>query len=414
MSILREIKLINSDVDSNHNKYWNAILHDDGKIDVEYGRVGYSGQTETYDSSRGGERFLEKKIKEKIKKGYHELKVIKDNISSVSIQKKDLKEIVKQKVSSQNSELDKLVELLIETNIHNIVSTTNISYDKNSNLFTTPLGIITLDSITEARSLLDNLFNKIVVKDVNQYLRLVPQSFGMKKFDISVFSDKNFIKKQSDILDSLEISWNTITKTPLPDSTKKQEDSLLDIALDILDNSSPEYNRINTKFEKTKKHEHHSSKHLKIKKIYTIQLNKMKKSFSECNINPSNIMELWHGSNVANILSILNSGLKISPPSTANITGKLFGNGAYFSSDSTKSLNYSCGYWSKSKVNNVFLFVADIEMGNVYIPKYGESLPKCGKYHSCWAKPNISGILNDEMIVYKENQINLKYLIECY
>ena len=84
-NIIKEIKLINSDVDSNKNKYWNATLLSDGTIEVEYGRVGYSGQTETYDSSRGGEYFLDKKVKEKIKKGYQELKVIGSSTSISSV-----------------------------------------------------------------------------------------------------------------------------------------------------------------------------------------------------------------------------------------------------------------------------------------------------------------------------------------
>ena len=407
-NIIKEIKLINSDVDSNKNKYWNATLLSDGTIEVEYGRVGYSGQTETYDSSRGGEYFLDKKVKEKIKKGYQELKVIGSSTSISSVKNSDLKKIVSKKIGD-DSELTKLMDLLVKSNIHNITSSTNISYNKDSNLFSTPLGIITIDSINEARQILNTFNKKIEINNVNQYLRLVPQSFGMKKFDVDVFKDSDYVKKQFDILDSLEASWNS---SKVQDPIKSDEsDDLLNIKLEILKDQI-EYERIVDKFEKTKKRQHTSSYHLKVKKIYSLEIKKMKNAFDSRKVTKSNVMELWHGSNVANILSIFNSGLKIRPSNASGITGRLFGNGIYGASDSTKSLNYSVGYWSGTKQNNVFLFVADFDMENYEIPEYNQQVPRKG-YDSFWAKPNKSGILNDEYIVFKEDRVNLKYLIEC-
>ena len=51
-------------------------------------------------------------------------------------------------------------------------------------------------------------------------------------------------------------------------------------------------------------------------------------------------------------------------------------------------------------------------MENYEIPEYNQQVPRKG-YDSFWAKPNKSGILNDEYIVFKEDRVNLKYLIEC-
>ena len=87
--------------------------------------------------------------------------------------------------------------------------------------------------------------------------------------------------------------------------------------------------------------------------------------------------------------------------------------GIYGSDQSTKSLNYAQGYWSKgAKDNNCFMFVMDMAMGKEYIPSGpSQNLPKPG-YDSTYAVGGKSGVMNNEMIVYNINQVNLKYLIE--
>lgn len=406
--ILKEIRLLNADVDSNKNKFWNATLFDNGEIRVEYGRVGYDGCKETYSPSRGGERFLNKKIKEKTRKGYKEIEIVSSN-SNISTNKQLLKNITR----SDKTELQNLLDLLIEQNIHNITLSTNITFDKQDNLFKTPLGIVSKNSIFSARQILNELTAKdidprsnAVKTHINDYLRLIPQSFGMGRFNVDLFKSPEFINKQISILDSLEVSHQKITTV----DTTSEKDIKLNFEVDLLDDQT-EFNRINKKFEDSKKKQHTQSNHLKIDKIYKIQIKQMFEAFSTCGIG--NTMELWHGSSVSNILSIFNSGLKISPPSTVKIAGKMFGSGIYGASDSTKSLNYSVGYWTGQRNSKVFLFVADFAMGKHYTPtSCSESFPKKG-YDSTWAKAKHSGVYNDEFIVYKENQVNLKYLIEC-
>ncbi|MGG2383099.1 hypothetical protein, partial [Salmonella enterica] len=56
-----------------------------------------------------------------------------------------------------------------------------------------------------------------------------------------------------------------------------------------------------------------------------------------------NIKELWHGTRVGNVLSIMKGGFVIPPSNASHVTGRMFGNGVYFSDQSTKSLNYAYG-----------------------------------------------------------------------
>jgi poly [ADP-ribose] polymerase len=91
----------------------------------------------------------------------------------------------------------------------------------------------------------------------------------------------------------------------------------------------------------------------------------------------------------------------------------MFGNGLYFSDQSTKSLNYAYGYWGGgSRDNNCLMFLVDVRMGKYYVPRsYNEHFPKAG-HDSTFAKANKSGVYNNEMIVYTLPQANLTHLIE--
>ena len=51
-----------------------------------------------------------------------------------------------------------------------------------------------------------------------------------------------------------------------------------------------------------------------------------------------NVMELWHGTRVENVLSILKGGLIIPKSSAGHVTGRMFGDGVYFSDQSTNPL----------------------------------------------------------------------------
>ncbi len=59
------------------------------------------------------------------------------------------------------------------------------------------------------------------------------------------------------------------------------------------------------------------------------------------------------------------------------------------------------------------MFLADVAMGKIFIPKsYSDGpFPKKG-YDSVFAKAGVSGVYNNEMIVYRTDQCNLVYLVE--
>eukprot|EP00397_Hematodinium_sp_SG-2012_P000188 GEMP01000188.1.p1 GENE.GEMP01000188.1~~GEMP01000188.1.p1 ORF type:complete len:2470 (+),score=540.92 GEMP01000188.1:61-7470(+) len=67
---------------------------------------------------------------------------------------------------------------------------------------------------------------------------------------------------------------------------------------------------------------------------------------------------LWHGTDAANMLSILSQNYKCAPPE-AKTTGHMLGKGVYFAEMASKSLNYS----AKSKDNSQYLFLNEVCVG---------------------------------------------------
>jgi poly [ADP-ribose] polymerase len=157
----------------------------------------------------------------------------------------------------------------------------------------------------------------------------------------------------------------------------------------------------------------HVTSNYRVKKVYEIKIGSMHTAFENRGLPIGNIMELWHGTKCSNLLSILKVGLIIPSSSSPHCTGRMFGDGLYFSDQSTKALNYATNFWgSGGSTKRIFMFLADVAMGKYYVPSgYNGRLPKTG-YNSTFAKARQSGVRNNEMIVYNTYQANLKYLIE--
>lgn len=138
----------------------------------------------------------------------------------------------------------------------------------------------------------------------------------------------------------------------------------------------------------------------------------MHREFEESGSKVGNVKELWHGTKASNLLSILKKGFFIPPTNVPYVTGRMFGNGVYFSDQSTKSLNYAYGYWDGNRQDNCFMFLCNVAMGKEYTPSGPSTQLPAPGYDSTFAKAGKSGVGNNEMIVYRTSQIDPRYLIE--
>ena len=420
-NIVENKKFLWSEVAENHNKFWSVTLYDNDDVEVTFGRVGKTSQNTTHNGV--GRRKFDKLISEKLKKGYKEIKTIDSNTttgSSIVVQS-NLHDIATKQIEHNSPQVAKLIKYLSDVNRHNIVSNTKLTYNTSNGLFSTPLGIVQPADITSARDLLNTLSDYVVKNDykskkfissLEQYLTLIPQDIGMKFIPENILPDQNSVKKQNDILDSLEVSYQSVisgTKDNKID-TKSDQPKIFDVKMEAEEDKKV-VDRIMKMYNNTKDRSH-SCCGLKPIAFYSILLKEVDEAFRQDGAKMSNIWELFHGSSAGNLLSIFKKGLIIPPAGSAHVTGRNYSDGIYGSDISTKALNYSYGYWSGRSEQRYFMFLCDFAMGNYYVPPRSTSSKPPKGYDSYFAKGGQSGVQNNEMIVFRTSQVNLKYLIE--
>ena len=405
---------------NNNNKFYQLEL-EGNTVNVEYGRVGSSPQRTSYP---GGEKVFQKKLKEKLRKGYVESKVDTEIIESDTGSKGNILEIAMEQIITDDISA-KLIAKLVQQNIHNITSNTKIKYDIKTGYFKTALGIITKRGVEEAIDLLAEISHMVIndfhshkykkqfiILNENYFMMIPTRLANLRDFNNLLITEKR-VNEQIDIcealLNSLEIIEAEKAKLKQGSDTKIVHEKLFEASVLEL-NDNQEFKRLEKYFidSKNKRHGHQA---YKIDKIYKVSLGKEKEEYRT---DLNNHMELFHGTKVANLLSILKSGLLMPKYSPGQSTGYMFGQGLYFANQSTKSLNYCDGmYWNRTQSQNkIYMFVADIAMGNYQVPNSSKSRKPDLGYDSYWAKPGKSGIQNDEMIVFNNNQIKLKYILE--
>lgn len=412
MAVVEEHKLILTDVGLNSNKFWEGRLDDNNSVTTRWGRVGEPGQSQTksFGSVDSARRYLNSKRSEKERKGYSAQRTV--GAAPVKV--------VAHQLIQSNSDTKDLIDYLMKVNIHQITAHTNISFDVASGSFQTPLGIVTADGIDDAERLLGKISPFIqkgkfegleLISHVNNYMRIIPTDIGRKKLVPElVFPDIAAIQSQQQIIDALRASLLTLdTKV---DNAPISHRAKVTMITDDGGDGTKTFQRILKKYLGSMNDKHVSSK-MWLRRVYEIEINAMSEAFAADGAKMSNIWELWHGTRAANLLSILNSGYVVPRSGgSISVTGRMYGDGVYFSDQSTKSLNYSAGYWGGGKTERTFMLLNDVAMGKQFIPTGSFSGGCKPGYDSTHAKAGQSGVINSEMIVYRTSQICPRYLCE--
>jgi poly [ADP-ribose] polymerase len=417
-------------VDANHNKFWNVGVTPNGDVVSHWGRQGDPGKTTTW--SGAGRGFMEKKINEKLKKGYVENKTIDarqdpNRVPQSRVASPQLADIARKQIRTKNPEVASLIDYLVRVNAHNIGVATGgkITYNQVSGAFETTQGIIVASEVDRAAALLSDFADIVSAGGswsredglkLNEYLSLIPRDFGRKRqTPESVLPDLSAVRKEQDILDGLRASFAQAIAPPTTKAAAKKTDTtpqIFSVELNVIDDRK-EIDRIRQYYERTKKAMHQSYRYV-LKKVYQVHITTVRGAFEKHGRKVGNIRELFHGTKCSNCLSILKQGLIIPPATSSHCTGRLYGNGVYASDISSKALNYATNFWTGGgNTSRIFMFLVDFAMGRIYYPdgKYGVSYPVSG-YDSTFAKAGVSGVYNNEMIVYDTKQVDLKYLLE--
>lgn len=432
-------RLICADADENNNKFWNGYVLANGDFYCEYGRVSDKGGCAhdfyAFGDETTSKKRLDSKTKTKLnysgkKKPYTRqvtagaVKGGSGRASSGGIDKSSLKALASKEIKG-DAETKKLVQFLAEANVHQITAHTQISYNVDTGLFTTPLGtLVTQDGIDDARGLLNQISPFVQANNwedsafktlLSNYLRIVPQDVGRKRgWHQTFLSASDALIQQNDILDSLAASLMTAETDDKDDSKpKKDRSAVFNVSLDVVEDDKI-FKHVVRKYN-ADKGGHRDVARYRVKKIWSVNISTVRAAFERDGRKVGGIMELWHGTKASNLLSIFKGGLVIPPTSSGHVTGRLYGNGVYFSDQSTKSLRYATGAWGRhGNMDRTFMFLASVAMGKSHTPSGYQSgsyrLPR--GYDSCFAKGGRSGVQNNEMIVYRTSQADLSYLIE--
>jgi poly [ADP-ribose] polymerase len=386
--------------EANNNKFY-IMEEKNGLIHIEYGRVDSSSTKLTKPVSQWGSIY-----REKTKKGY-----------------KDVTHLVTEKVveEDENNDVDEVLAKLDEAKVNAFLDLMQKYTDGLvKNTYSVTYKSVTVEQVKKAQDILNEFddINKNDEKAVNEKLielyTVIPRRMGrvsdhlLPKLDL----DKA-LEKEQDNIDAMSSKVQMYEQEKEnskqnKDKKEKPKQTMLDVLglskmVEIKSNPDLKYlidqiggsRRVEGIFELSKPEED---------KVFDNWMGKQQNLQTRI---------LIHGTRCSSVLSILKQGLKIRPSGNFQFSGKVYGNGNYFSEVVQKSLNYT-GY-----DNDKILLVYEVHTGNPFIYDgwyRGNSFTLDYKnlqqrgFDSTYVKAG-NGLLNSEIIAYKEEQCRIKYII---
>lgn len=410
----------------NSNKFYIAEIHYNNleyRLYINYGRQGKNGveNSEAHGTLASVEKAYRNKVNSKIKKGYVEVELATfnkgsekgQNILNESAVGKIAVDTKSKKKSKLKSEIIKLVKHLYDE--ANQAIKMSISGKVNSDI-SAPLGNLGYGGIDKGRDILKRISRAIDNGDKYEmehysveYYRFVPRNLGSDVRDTSLWLIDTQDKVQRE-LDTLDLYEDTLRMLPvMVDTDIDERYKALNCDIEYIgEGETLDY--IRHKVTSTIAYNHNFK--LEVVNAYEVNQKNAPKFDDSC----GNVVKLFHGSRSANLVGILSSHLRLPKYLPNNLkTGAMFGPGIYTASDSSKSFNYSSGMWNgkRNKHDTAFLFICEVALGNVYEVDSAQNFSKAPAGYNSVKGCKGRNLYNNEFIVYNENQIKIKYLVEC-
>jgi poly [ADP-ribose] polymerase 2/3/4 len=424
------VMLVKAAVEANNNKFYEIKLEDDGRVVGRNGRVGTQGVLQQKGS---GQYVFDSVYREKIKKGYKEVAIAVDQVDNKGKPKQNLMDLAIRDILGEkrkdNQVLRNLITTLANINKHEIIAASGGKMTVTDGVIATEVGPLTVTAILDARKKLKDIQNIVGKGDesssryinlLNEYLMNVPQKVPARgPWHEHFFTGAvTTFDKQFDFLDQLETSIKNYSTAPKAKNDKdlaKELETIFGFQVDVLEDAK-EFKKLKKLYDDGRQR-NHESYGLTVKRVFLLSSLTHKAKFDAKTKEIGNVKRLWHGSRSHNILSILKSGL-IVPEHYTN--GFMFGKGIYHANIdcSTKSTNYSYGYWDGGRRDtSCFVFLNDVAMGKTYYSTFrGDNImlkkPQHKGFDSTHAVAGKAGVINDEIIVPTAEQVNLVYLFE--
>lgn len=401
MSEIKPRYLVMVTASANNNKYYKQIPHGNSWT-AEYGRVGSSPQRREYPMSQ-----WDSKYNEKIRKGYvDQSDLVEDLIQVEKPKSSEYRAIENRVIAEIVDRLQRMAKQAISENYTiSANKVTQAMVDEAQNILTSLLGISDVDA-----------FNNTLLKLFTTIPRKMSNVQGHLASSTNDFA--RIIQKEQDLLDVMrgQVVQHQVIEEAVDETTKNSNTILEQLGLEFEECDANDIAIIKTALGSCvdKFHKAWRVKNLKTQKRYDefVKENKI-----------TNTKLLFHGSRNENWWSIINSGLVLKP-TNAVITGKMFGYGIYYAPKARKSLGYtslSGSYWARGSSNSGFMALMDVAYGKPYDvhsfdSKYYnfnyDALQRACPGANCLHAHEGSMLRNDEIIVYKEEQCTIHYLIE--
>lgn len=389
---------------ANNNKYYNLFPEGD-QFRVEYGRVDATKTTTYYPMSKWNSQ-----IANKLKKGYQDVT--------------DLKKDLVEEISSSNPEspYKEIENAAVRAIVEKLQTLARETIRKN---YTVKASSVTQDMVDAAQKIIDTLANSCsTVEEFNNNLlklfTVIPRKMGNVR-DYLANKPEDFAKiisKEQDLLDVMRGQiYVKQDDEPVTTVENKQHTILEELGLEMEETTADDVALIKTLMNES------AGKFRKAWKVKNLKTQeRFDKFVAENNIKDTRL--LFHGSRSENFWSIIKTGLVLRP-TNAVITGKMFGYGCYYAPKCAKSIGYtslSGSYWAHGGNNTAYMALFDVAYGTPYdvynfdSKYYNLDYNKLQQFKpgaNCLHAHSDRGMLrNDEIVVYKEDQMTIKYLIE--
>lgn len=404
----------NKGVDS--NKFYKLTPNGDDTFTVEFGRVGATPQKKVYPLSKWNST-----LSSKLKKGYVDrTNLMNDVIADSKIE--DKSDGVDEFGLVQNLSVREIIKRLWDY----ANKTIQAAYSVRAEAVTQAMIDAAQEKIDYIAANYKDWSVEEFNKNLNELFIIVPRK--MKRVsDCLVSNSSEYDKKLSEEQSLLDTMAGQVYKPKAKiadtDSEIKASESILQkMGITMEDVTQEDIKKIKKAMGDS------ADKFYKAWRVTNLETEKNYQKFiSENNIG--NIKLLCHGSRNQNWFGILKMGLKIRPAG-AIATGNMFGFGIYWSNPEkykggvAKSIGYTSlgGYWTHDYQNCGFLAFFDVAIGDSVdaysfdSKYYSYNLDRLKKDNpnawSLWAHGNTSMLRNDEIIVYDDRQMTIRYLVE--
>ena len=402
--------------DLGHNKYYKISPNGDDTFTAEYGRVGATPQTKTYPMSKWNST-----LSSKLKKGYVDCSDLMQEV------------IADSKIEDKSNGVDEF-SLVQNLSVREIVKrlwdyankTIQSAYSVRAEAVTQAMIDTAQEKIDYIAANYKNWSVEEFNKNLNELFIIVPRK--MKRVSDCLVSDSSeYDKKLSEEQSLLDTMAGQVYKpkariVDAGSEIKASENILQKMGITMEEATQEDIAKIKKAMGDS------AGKFYKAWCVTNLETEKNYQKFTTEN-NIGNVKLLCHGSRNQNWFNILKMGLKIRPAG-AIATGSMFGLGIYWSNPEkykggvAKSIGYTSlgGYWTRDYQNCGFLAFFDVAIGdsvNAYSfdsKYYSYNLERLKKDNpkawSLWAHGNTSMLRNDEIIVYDDRQMTIRYLVE--